>query len=368
MTSSSMLETGPIADLPAATAPATPPTPERLVFTGSGSEYFRIWIVNLLLTIVTLGIYSAWAKVRRLRYFYDNTRLAGSSFEYHGNPVAILKGRIVAVLLLGGYQLAFQYSPAAGFTMLALLMLAAPWLLWKSLQFKLHNSSYRGIRFGFRGNAGRAYLVYLVFPLLSVATLYLLWPFAHQRMKKFQHEESRFGTTHFSFDATAGAFYVAYLIALGVMTAGLVAIGVAFGGTMLAVFAAGGLAEAGPQFFGAIMLFFFAIYAWLFMLFPLVMTLLQNLVWSHTGLGPHRFASRMKWTRASFITLTNVIGIVLTLGLYMPFATIRMMKYRLESISMTAAGSLDDFIAANEADTAATGEGMADLLDFDLSL
>jgi hypothetical protein len=45
-------------------------------FTGSGSEYFRIWIVNLLLTLVTFGIYYPWAKVRRLRYFYGNTLVA----------------------------------------------------------------------------------------------------------------------------------------------------------------------------------------------------------------------------------------------------------------------------------------------------
>jgi uncharacterized membrane protein YjgN (DUF898 family) len=74
---------------------------ERFTFTGSGSEYFRIWIANLLLTIVTFGIYSAWAKVRRTRYFYDSTRVAGSSFEYHGEPVGILKGRLVAVAFLG---------------------------------------------------------------------------------------------------------------------------------------------------------------------------------------------------------------------------------------------------------------------------
>ena len=66
-------------------------------FRGNGGEYFRIWIVNLLLTIVTLGIYSAWAKVRRLRYFYGNTFVDGHSFEYHGQPLAILKGRLIVV-------------------------------------------------------------------------------------------------------------------------------------------------------------------------------------------------------------------------------------------------------------------------------
>ncbi|MET2872051.1 DUF898 family protein, partial [Exiguobacterium profundum] len=73
--------------LGSAPAPAAP-QPLRLRFIGSGSEYFRIWIVNLLLTIVTLGIYSAWAKVRTLQYFYRNTQLAGSSFDYHGSPIA----------------------------------------------------------------------------------------------------------------------------------------------------------------------------------------------------------------------------------------------------------------------------------------
>ena len=74
---------------------------EAITFSATGSEYFRIWIVNLLLSIVTLGIYSAWAKVRRNRYFYSSTHLAGGSFEYHGNAVAILKGRIAAVVLVG---------------------------------------------------------------------------------------------------------------------------------------------------------------------------------------------------------------------------------------------------------------------------
>src|SRR5262245_52514343 len=81
------------------------PRPLPFQFSASGGEYFRIWIVNLLLTIVTLGIYSAWAKVRRLRYFYGSTQIAGSSFEYHGRPLQILKGRLIAAALLIPYFL-----------------------------------------------------------------------------------------------------------------------------------------------------------------------------------------------------------------------------------------------------------------------
>src|SRR5690348_8005620 len=90
-------------------------------FTGRGGEYFRIWIVNLALTIITLGIYSAWAKVRRLQYFYRNTTLYGSSFDYHGDPIAILKGRIIGVGLLVLYNVTFAFNVLLGFIVFVLL-------------------------------------------------------------------------------------------------------------------------------------------------------------------------------------------------------------------------------------------------------
>jgi uncharacterized membrane protein YjgN (DUF898 family) len=69
-----------------------------IIFEGKVSEYFGIWIVNLSLTLLTLGIYSAWAKVRRKKYFYNNTLIDNVGFDYHAKPTAILKGRIIAVL------------------------------------------------------------------------------------------------------------------------------------------------------------------------------------------------------------------------------------------------------------------------------
>src|SRR5690349_15587002 len=95
---------------PAATVPVEPAAPamapplEPFEFRGRAGEYFGIWIVNLFLTIVTLGIYSAWAKVRKKRYFYGNTWLAGSNFEYHGRPLAILKGRLIAFAAFIAYS------------------------------------------------------------------------------------------------------------------------------------------------------------------------------------------------------------------------------------------------------------------------
>jgi len=341
---------------------------EPFTFTGSGGEYFRIWIVNLLLTILTLGIYSAWAKVRKTRYFYDNTKLAGASFDYHGRPIAILKGRMVAVLFFGAYNVAFLISDTAGFVMLAILGALVPWLIWKSLQFKLYNSSYRGIRFGFAGSIGRVYFVYLALPILTFLSAYLMAPFTHQRMKKFQHEQSRYGGTSFSFHASAGRFYKAYFIALLIALAGIIVIGLAFSGTLVGLLKAGSLKQAGAVAAGTLMLFILALYAWLFSLFPVFLTLIQNLVWNNTQLGEQHFESRMRIGKMAFIALSNLIGIVITLGLFIPFAQIRTMKYRIESMSLLPADNLDGFIADTQESASATGEGMSDLLDFDLSL
>ena len=77
-------------------------------FSGTVGEYFKIWIVNLFLTVITVGIYSAWAKVRTRRYFYACTSLAGHPFDYLANPVNILKGH----LIVGGLFLCYMLTDA----------------------------------------------------------------------------------------------------------------------------------------------------------------------------------------------------------------------------------------------------------------
>lgn len=319
-----------------------------LEFTGDGREYFRIWIVNLLLTILTLGIYSAWAKVRRLQYFYRNTRLAGTGFDYHGTPVAILKGRLIAFGLFVVYGVAGELNPFLGIAILLLIMTAMPWLIVRSLRFKLHNSSYRGLRFAFAGSDGAAYRVFLLFPVLTLLTLYLLAPFTHQRIKQYQHRNSLFGDTFFNFEASAGSFYGIYLRALGMM------IGVSI--------LAGLAAAAGLPFFLAllpiVMLFVTAYLA----------VRLPNLIWSSTGLGEHTFYSRMEIKPYVWISFTNLLGIIFTLGLFVPFAAVRMMRYKLTCMGMVAQGDLAEFVAGQAQTSSATGEETAEMFDVDISL
>ncbi len=102
-------------------------------FDGNASEYFGIWIVNLLLTIVTLGIWSAWAKVRRMQYFYGNTRLGADNFEFLASGWQIFRGRIIAIVLLV-VLFASQYISAWAQLIATLIFIPLfPWIVNLSL-------------------------------------------------------------------------------------------------------------------------------------------------------------------------------------------------------------------------------------------
>jgi uncharacterized membrane protein YjgN (DUF898 family) len=342
-------------------------------FTGSGSEYFRIWIVNLTLTILTFGIYSAWAKVRRLQYFYRNTWVNEANFDYHGDPTAILKGRVLAVILLSVYNLSSGLSPIVGLLFLIPLLVVLPVLLYKSLRFRAINSSYRGLRFGFSAKLSEAYKTFLLWPFLALATMFVLVPAAHQRLRRFQHGSARFGASHFGFHAGIGGFYALYgktfLLILGLPILWALMFGGGFATISEPMELMADTEESGAAMLGLLMMAIFLTFILGALLIgPYFTSRLQNLVWKETTLDAHRFGSDLTARGLFWIKLTNLLGIVLTFGLFKPFADIRLLRYRIEHMWLESAGDLDGFVRDAEEYVAAFGEEAAEMFDVDIGL
>jgi uncharacterized membrane protein YjgN (DUF898 family) len=356
---------------PAQTAAPSGRAPIPLRFTGSGAEYFGIWIVNLLLSIVTLGIYSAWAKVRRLKFFYRHTELAGSSFDYHGSAVRILIGRLVALGMLIVYNVAVRlHSPLTVLVLLAIAILM-PWLLRNSLRFRLYNTSWRGTRFHFRGTAGSAYRVFLLNGFLTVITLYLLAPFMHQRLKAWQHDNSFFGRTQASFHARTGQFYAVYALVLAALV--LVGIVVGASGIIEVIVAAGRAhrshAHVDPRAaFRALAVLYAGLILIGLSIGPAFHALITNLVWNHTRIGEHRIECHISPWRLIWISISNLLLVALSLGLLGPWARVRVARYQIECIQLLPASDLQDIVAAEPEDLGAAGEEAASVFDFDISL
>jgi uncharacterized membrane protein YjgN (DUF898 family) len=347
------------------------PPPEQIRFTGTGGEYFGIWIVNLLLTIVTLGIYSAWAKVRRLQYFYRHTVLAGSTFDFHGSPKSILIGRILALVMLFAYNYAVRIRSVMTLVIVIFIAVAMPWLLRNSFRFRLYNTSWRGTRFHFRGNLARAYRVFLLYGFLTLVTLYVMAPFMHQRLKAYQHDNSWFGRTQFSFNARPGQFYKIYLLLLAALVAFVLIIG--FGGIIGDFSAIGRAKQQGVHVdphivFRAIFTLYAAIIILLMLVGPIFHALITNLIWNNTRLGEHRIECQMSPLRLLWIGVSNLVLVLLTLGFFMPWAAVRLARFRLESMRLLPASDLQEFVAAEPETIGAFGEEAATAFDFDISL
>ena len=138
---------------------------QALSFAGKSFEYFRIWIVNILLTIITFGLYFPWAKVRTNRYFYANSKLDGRNFDYHATGKQLFIGYLIAMGLFILYTILQQISPILGLVLFAAFLLALPWIIWRSMIFGLRMTSFSNVRFGFAGKLGPAYLNYLALPI-----------------------------------------------------------------------------------------------------------------------------------------------------------------------------------------------------------
>jgi uncharacterized membrane protein YjgN (DUF898 family) len=380
-----------------------------VTFSGSGSEYFRIWIVNLLLTFVTFGIYYPWAKVRKLRYFYGNTVVGGHALDFHGDPRRMLRGHAIVGALFVAYSLAGQFSPTAGGIAVLVLMAIGPALLWAGTRFRLSQTSWRGLRFAFHGTVGGAYKamwplalavlpfvvlaavapasqpggkpvpltgIAAVLPWLALLAMLAAVPLAWWTLKRWQHGGYALGRARASFAAGPGPFFgvFAKTVLLSIVTSFVVGIVIS---TVMGIGALGTLLGSGSRGStigpGMIMLMLalaaLGYLALLWIVRPYFASRMQNLVWNRTRSIPFDFESTLRYRPMLLLSIKNWLLMIVTLGLYFPFAATAMAKMKLEAVTVLAHEDLDaltrgDAISSKDA----AGDAAGDVFGIDLGL
>lgn len=342
---------------PSVADPAAEGTPRRLQFSfaGSGSEYFRLWIVNLMLSLVSLGLYSPWAKVRREQYFHRNLLLDGSGFDYLAKPAAIFKGRIIAFGALLLLSVMEKIGPVAHGLGLLALGLAAPWLIVRALRFRAHNTTYRGLRFAFHGTYRQAFTTFIGFGLLTLVSLGLAFPLFLQRQKTFLFDHLYYGLAPFKCNLESRVLFAIFLRPL----LGLLGVGIV--GALLAAFAQPLLP----------LLVFATFLSVQFLLRPYLQVRTANATWNRVIVGEKGnsgFQSEMRVGRYFAITFKNMLMLGLTLGFYWPWMKVRLASYRAECLSLHCTQSLDAFFAGEAIHASAVGDEMTDMFDVDIAL
>jgi len=380
---------------------ATGERPLRIRFTGSGSEYFRIWIVNLLLSIVTLSLYRPWAKVRRLRYFYGNTLVDGHALDFHGNPLKMLRGYILVGVLLVCYSVAGRFSKGAAVVAVVIFAIVFPALLRAAMQFRLGNTSWRGLRFRFTGSLGGAYraMLPLFVPTLLFAILgmgmtdprhppswffkaygaimllvVLLAPLVWWNFKRYQHDHYALGQWRTKLTIGPGGMYGLVFKVIGVGLLSLVCVIVLGAVLAAAVWAVTNFDKhtfaQSPKLavvlgMGVLLVFYFFV---LMVPVPYAQSRSQNLVWCNTRCAELRFDSALHFAPLTGLTARNWLLMVITLGLYYPFASVAFYRMRVESVTPQLSGDLDRLQAQAAIAGDASGDAAGDFFGIDIGL
>jgi len=393
---------------------------QALQFEGRGGEYFRIWIVNVMLTIVTLTIYYPWAKVRTKRYFHGNTTLAGRSFDYHATGRQLLPGYLISLLLVAiyvGAQIAFPVAAAGVF---AILALAVPWIVCKSLRFNLRMTSFSTVRFGFVGTVGGAYVSYLVWPallllgllsgpivigllaglemqatlLVSVLTgvlvvagyalAFFLYAKVKQRQTHYVINGYRYGQGRFETTVRTGGFAKILIKTIGLALMMVVAVLALVAGLALLTGLADQLlglvdslddAEAVGEVLGGgatvlviAMLYIGLLFA-MFLLVAYAYTRQRTYILSRSALDKAiTLASTLGARRYAWVLLSNLLLVAVTLGLALPWARVRLARVLAEHTLVDTGPGFDDYMSSRQDEQTSLGEQLGDAFDVDVGV
>jgi uncharacterized membrane protein YjgN (DUF898 family) len=325
----------------------------RLQFTGRGSEYFRIWIVGALLSLLTLGVYSAWAKVRSQQYLYRHTWLDGTSFEYLAEPRELLRGRLLLASVLSlVFAVQVLFAPASVFVLL-LLLAATPWVVVRSVAFRAKSSAFRNVRFGFAAPLRGAYGAYFKGYLSTLVTLGLAYPGARWRQLAYVVPRLRYGSVGASWTTPRADYYAAYFRG-GLLLAPALVLIVAM--RRLRIEALSGT----PALLST--------YACVFLATVSLRAQSANLLYGGVRIGMHVLHSRQRLWPLVLLYVTNTLAVVGTLGLAIPWAKVRLTRYRVERLVLEVRGGLDVTAAPDPSNGRGYGDAAADLGGIDLGI
>jgi uncharacterized membrane protein YjgN (DUF898 family) len=311
----------------------------RLRYHGEGGSLFGLVLVNALLSLITLGIYSFWAKNKVREFHYSHTELDGDRFAYHGTGGELFSGALKAtgVMMVLGILFSIATTAAGGkaaplsaqlaitgsfYVAIFLLMTVA---VNGARRYRLSRSSWRGIRFSFHGPF-KAYVALMVRGvLLTILTLGFYTPHFQNQRRAFFVNNARFGSEPFLYDGDGRELFGQYVKALllTIPTLGLC-----------------------WNWYGAFRHRYF---------------------WNHTTMRGARFRSAVSGGPLLRLRLTNLLLVLVTVGIGAPWAIVRSHAFWCDNIMLR--GTVDWATIEQRAQTASTAaEGLADSFDIDVGL
>ena len=347
----------------------------EIEFSGSAKEFFGIWIVNVILSIITIGIYSAWAKVRRETYFKNNTKILNTGFGYHATGMQILKGRIIVVLGLLFINLVTAFFPLISIATVIAVIFLLPWILNNSLRFSARMTSYRNVHFNWNGTYWKTFWFFVIAPIFSAVSVGLLMPLISKAYYKYFAKSYSYGTTEFSCEPKVKDYYFAFGLGV-VLPSILLPFAVAILSIITPINIPNLIAEyiLGEFIFGAtidgiilalpIAILIGSVFA--SFVYPVLCRnlMMKSLMLSNVA----KFDSKIWPIKYVWINFSNVVVIILSLSLMLPWAKVRLYKYLASCSEIAINGDLQGFVDEANKNKSSFGEELAEIEGFEVTI
>lgn len=305
-----------------------------LSFFGEGSRYVGIVIVNVVLTILTLGLYYPWAKAKIRQYLWNETELDNSRFVFHGTGKEMFRGFIIAYGMVFMLWLFMMLGARFGLAALSMsifyigLLILVPFALYGGWRYRVSRTSWRGIFMSFDGEFRPFLKLYFKDLFLTVITfgIYFAWMRCHIQKYLFSH--TKLGHLRLDFHGEGG------------------------------------------ELFGINIVGYILMYPTLFLYVPAWLRQRFNFTINNTSLsdGDYRqkFESNLSAGETYKILITNFLLLIVTLGLAFPWTMMRSMRMYFNSIDLPEIFDLDNLVQEADPYTDATGDDLMDIFDIGL--
>jgi uncharacterized membrane protein YjgN (DUF898 family) len=345
----------------------------RFQFRANPVEFFKIWLSNLLMTVASFGLYSAWAKVNIDKYIYKSTFLNNHNFEYDADPKSILLGRTIifgfyAIFILF-YNILEIYSLAIFVVILFILIF--PWLFRQSIKFKLENSYYRDVNFSYKAKVIEFY-IFAIFVVLSlgavvflidnlksfingygrdfsalsylfITVIMLIIPLytaslIYKEYKRILINNTFYGNRKFNVNITLGTTFKLILKVIIISAISFLILGV-IGGLFFNIVSMAIDINNSSQNGNGYQYFLITVTA---VTYITVLAFIQgiidgyfsNFIKNNIDIDGLKFKGEVDEMKLGYISATNALMVIFSLGLLYPYAKLRYLKEKIESTSI----------------------------------
>ena len=301
-----------------------------LSFHGEGGRYFGIWAVNVILTILTMGLYYPWAKAAIRKFMWNATEMEGDRFVFHGTGKEMFRGFVIAYLIIISMLIMVNLidTPFVGLIFLVAMTALVPFAIFGGWRYRMSRTSWRGIFFSFRGDLGEFMKIYFKGLFLTIITLGIYGAWMQVSIMRYLFDHTKLGNYEFEFTGSGGELFGINIMAMLLFIPTL------------------------------------GIYTFWYMAnrFNFVF---KNTVIHHTE-GSHYLVSKLKGEDIFVVELVNMLLLAFTLGLAFPWVLMRTLKVHINSVAIPPEVDLSCLEQDADDFRDATGDDMMDILDVGL--